>query len=76
MLARILLHHIMFLPFEEVVQTSVLSKRWKEARDAYPIFEFTDACHNVNRKKKKKRIHCEVYGRNFAEASYAGALRS
>lgn len=44
----------MFLPFEEVVQTSVLSKRWKEARDAYPIFEFTDACHNVNRKKKKK----------------------
>lgn len=54
MLARILLHHIMFLPFEEVVQTSVLSKRWKEARDAYRNFEFTDASHNVNRNKKKK----------------------
>lgn len=51
----------MFLPFEEVVQTSVLSKRWKEARDAYPIFEFTDACHNVNRKRKKKKGYIVKY---------------
>ncbi|KAJ4705668.1 F-box domain containing protein [Melia azedarach] len=51
-----LLHHIMsFLPFEEAVQTSILSKGWKQAWDTYPSLEFTDVCYNISRKKETLR---------------------
>lgn len=34
------LHHIYsFLPFKQVVRTSLLSKRWQRARWLYPVFE-------------------------------------
>ncbi|KAK3220112.1 hypothetical protein Dsin_014082 [Dipteronia sinensis] len=36
-----ILHHIfLFLPFQQVVQTCVLSKRWEELWLSYPVLEF------------------------------------
>ncbi|KAJ4718652.1 F-box/LRR-repeat protein [Melia azedarach] len=48
-----LLQHIMsFLPFKQVVQTSVLSKVWRQAWFSFPILEFDEFMINSSREKK------------------------
>ncbi|KAL5753401.1 hypothetical protein ACOSQ2_023908 [Xanthoceras sorbifolium] len=42
-----ILHHIFsFLPFKQVVQTSVLSKQWERTWRAYPVLDFDSSVFN------------------------------
>ncbi|KAK3211276.1 hypothetical protein Dsin_015982 [Dipteronia sinensis] len=48
-LPEAILHHIFsFLPFKQVVQTSVLSKQWERTWRTYPVFEFDASVFNLD----------------------------